>query len=415
MTHCDVLVIGAGAAGIAAARAARAMGRSVRVLEARDRAGGRALTDTSLGLPFDLGATWLHDAAHNPLTSLARAAGIALADGDTLRQEITFIGDRRATAAEMAAYDAAWHAFEAAIRAAAARGGPDVAASEAAPRGGPWDATVAAWQGKVIAAWPLAEISLQDFAATLLSGANLLPEGGFGALLATLARDLPLSLGAAVETLRWGGGGVAAEGRFGTLRAGAAICTVPTALIAEGAIRFDPPLPADLAQAAHDLPLGAAIKVALLAAGDDRLGLPDNTATDRLVHDDEDLIPVSFWPRGLPVASAWIGGRLAQRIEREGPAAAEALVRAEIAARFGHAAPRAFRPGALVSAWGGDRFARGAYSHARIGAAGARAVLARPLAGGRLVFAGEACHGTLAGTVGGAWLSGAAAARATLA
>ena len=408
---CDILVIGAGAAGIAAARAALAAGRSVRVLEARGRLGGRALTDISLGVPFDLGATWLHSAERNPLVPLARELGVALTDADAARREITFIGSRRITPEEDAAYDAAWDAFEQAVAARAAAAGPDIPAAEAAPHGGPWDATVAAWQGCVISAAPLEAISLRDFAASLLSGGNMLPEGGLGALVARLGAALPVTLGAAVTALRWGGREAAAEGDFGTLRARAVVCTLPTALLAAEAIRFDPPLPPEVIQAAHDLPLGAAIKLALRAAGKDRLGLPDHASTDRQVAPGEALIPIGFWPRGAPFASAWIGGPLAEHAECEGPAAAESLVRAEIATRLGSRAPAAFLPGALASAWGRDPLARGVYSHARVGAAGARAVLAAPLAGGRLCLAGEACHATLAGTVAGAWISGEAAAR----
>ncbi|WP_372620511.1 flavin monoamine oxidase family protein [Falsiroseomonas sp.] len=413
--ECDLLVIGAGAAGIAAARTAQAAGRSVRVLEARGRVGGRAMTETTtLGVPFDLGATWLHAAERNPLVPLARGLGIALADSDALRQEITFVGRRRATPEELAEYDAAEAAFEPAIRARAAAPGPDIAAAEAAPRGGPWDATVAAWQGQVISAWPLSAISLRDFAANLLSGGNLLPACGLGALLGRLAEGLPVTLGARVARLRWGGGQVVAEGAFGTLRAAAAVCTIPTSLLAGTAIRFDPPLPQPVMQAAHDLPLGAAIKVGLRAVGEDRLGLPAHASTDRQVAPGEELIPITFWPQGRDHAQAWIGGPLAAEMEREGPDAAEALVRAEIAARLGSDAPHAFRPGALVSGWIADPFARGVYSHARIGAARARSVLAEPLAGGRLCLAGEACHADLAGTVGGAWASGEAAARHAL-
>jgi monoamine oxidase len=412
---CDILIIGAGAAGIAAARTALAAGRSVRVLEARPRAGGRALTDTSLGVPFDLGATWLHDAARNPVVDLAREIGVTLHDSDAARREVTFLDGRRATTEELAAFDAAWAAFERAIAARAAAPGPDIPAAEAAPRGGPWDATVAAWQGRVIAAWPLEAMSLRDFHANLLGGANLLPVGGLGALLARLAAPLPVTLGAPVTRLRWGGRQAVAEGPFGTLAARAVICTVPTSLLAGNALHFDPPLPLAVQLAAHDLPLGAAIKVGLRAAGDDRLGLPDHASTDRCIAPGEELIPITFWPRGEPVASAWIGGPLAAQLEREGPEAAEALVRAEIAARLGADAPFAFRPGAAVSAWRGDPWSRGVYSHARVGAAGARAVLAAPLADGRLCLAGEACHDGLAGTVGGAWLSGVAAARHAMA
>src|SRR5437588_669341 len=74
---CDVAVIGAGAAGIAAARRLIERGRSVRVLEARERLGGRAVTlETAGGGPLDLGCEWLHSADRNPLTELARRSGL---------------------------------------------------------------------------------------------------------------------------------------------------------------------------------------------------------------------------------------------------------------------------------------------------------------------------------------------------
>jgi monoamine oxidase len=412
--ECDILVIGAGAAGIAAARAITRTTRSVHVLEARSRVGGRGLTSFALGPAFDLGATWLHAADRNPLVRLATGLGVALHDSDALRREVTFIGDRRASPEDQAAYDAAWTAFEEAIH-ARARDPAIASVAEAAPANGPWDATIAAWQGEVIAAAPLAAMDLHDFAANLLTGANLLPAGGLGTLLARLASNLPITTEAAVTRLRWGGLRAIAEGSFGRLSARAVICTLPTSLIATQTIGFEPALPDALQQAARDLPLGAAIKVGLRAAGTDRLGLPDHSATDRLVTPGESLVPITFWPLGEPIAQGWIGGELARDVEREGPGAAEAVMRQEIAARLGHDAPRAFAPGALVSDWLGDPFARGVYSHARMGAAGARAALAAPLAGGRLVFAGEACHPTLAGTVGGAWLSGEKAAALALA
>jgi monoamine oxidase len=413
VTDTDLLIIGAGAAGIAAARKAIAAGLRVRILEARHRIGGRALTDTSLGCPFDLGATWLHWAERNPLVPLAQHAGIALANADARRRERNFIGSRPITAAEDAEYDAAMAAFDAAIE---AYQGPDIAVSKVVRKGGAWDATVAAWQGPVIAAWSLETMGLHDFRANLLQGSNLLPEDGTGTLLARLGAGLPVSLDAEVTRLAWGGREAIAEGRFGRITARAVICTLPPPLLLADAIRFDPPLPSTTLEAAHALPLGAAIKVALKAASADRLGLPPNTSTDRQVTPGEPLIPIQFWSGGHDLATGWIGGKLAIEVEREGPAAAEALLRAEIAARLGHDAPRAFRPGALASAWSGDPFSRGAYSHGRIGSGDARAVLATPLAGGRLCLAGEACDTTgLAATLAGAWASGETAASAAIA
>jgi monoamine oxidase len=411
LADVDVLVVGAGAAGIAAARALQGQGLRLLLLEARDRPGGRAWTDSeSLGSPFDHGATWLHDADHNPLRALAETHGFALIDSDAVRQEITFQGERRLDGPALRAWDAAWRAFEARIHARAAHPGPDIPASEAAPRPGPYEASIAYWQGEIIAAAPLAEISLHDFAATLLPGRNMLPEAGLGTLLAHTAQGLPIAYGAAVTRLAWGGDGVVAEGAFGRIRARGAILTLPTSLIAAEAIRFDPPLPAETLQAASDLPMGAGVKVALRAAGEDRLGLAPFTSIDRVIAPGETMITLRAWPFGRDHLIGHVGGPHAAALDAAGPAALHDAVMAEIVRCFGAEARRAFRPGAVTTTWLRDPWTRGLYTHAKPGAAGARAILARPLTEGRLCFAGEACHPTLAGTVGGAWLSGEAAA-----
>ncbi len=416
MQECDLLVIGAGAAGIAAARAGLAAGRRVQVLEARPRPGGRVVTDHRLGLPFDLGAVWLHAAERNPLVPLARGLGVALVDADRARREVTFVGDRRADAAEAAEYDAAFARLEALAAEAAVAGGPDRPVAAIAPRGGTWDASVAAWHGSVIAGWELEGISLHDFAATSLEGRNLLPAGGFGTLLARLADGLPIGFGAKVDRLAWGGGWAVAEGAFGTLRARAVVCTLPTTLLAAGdALRFDPPLPDAVVAAAAGLPMGAVLKVGFRAAGEDRLDLPDFCSVDRRIEPGEPMVTMTAWQHGLPLLTCWLGGAAAAALEAAGDAAAEAYMQDELARRFGGRARAALAPGAVVSDWLRDPLARGVYSHARVGQAGARAVLARPLAEGRLCLAGEACHASLAGTVAGAWLSGEAAAAAALA
>src|SRR5580658_2230986 len=104
-TDVDVVVIGAGLAGLGAATALRRMGRGAVVLEAAGRIGGRAWTAYPRalgGVWFDMGAIWLHDAEHNPLTPIARAAGDTLLRSDALRIERTFVGGRLATEAELA-------------------------------------------------------------------------------------------------------------------------------------------------------------------------------------------------------------------------------------------------------------------------------------------------------------------------
>src|SRR5690349_23735661 len=116
VTDTDVLIIGAGLAGLGAAAAVQQAGRRAVVLEASGRVGGRAWTAYPEALGggwFDMGAVWFHDAEHNPLVPFAKAAGDMLLRSDELRQERTFIGNRLATEDELAAYQDAWPRFEA--------------------------------------------------------------------------------------------------------------------------------------------------------------------------------------------------------------------------------------------------------------------------------------------------------------
>ncbi|WP_161600839.1 flavin monoamine oxidase family protein [Teichococcus oryzae] len=419
MTDADILVVGAGAAGIAAARAVREAGSSVRVLEARRRPGGRAWTDPgTLGAPFDYGATWLHQAEENGLARLAEGGF----DHDSVRSHRCHIDGRPAGATEIAQYDAAYAAFHPRLRSARDAAPPDASAADFAPRGGYWDATVAHWEGPVICAAPLAAMDLRDFLDTQLSGPNLLLPEGIGALLEGLAAELPVTYGAPVRRLRWqDAGGVVAEGDFGRLVARAAIVTAPTAVLAAGTIRFDPDLPPETGQAIHDLPLGLLNKVGLRAAGADRLGLAPFAGLERRVErEDEAAMTFIAWPFARDHMMGFIGGEAAWALSRQGPEKGPAALLdhafAELALSLGPRAARALRrEPALASDWGNDPWSLGAYSHARPGRADARRILGQPLAGGRLCFAGEACHPRLAATVGGAWASGEQAAALALA
>ena len=404
----DVLVVGAGVAGIAAARALRARGLSCLVLEAKPRIGGRAFTDAT---GFDHGASWLHQANDNPLTAFAEALGFEMVDHDKLRQRLLFTEGRFATQAERRAFSEAEDRFWRVMEAAAADGLPDRAASEAAPSGGRFDALVAHWEGAQICAAELSRMSLHDFTATALDGPNLVLRRGLGTLVTTLAEGLPIRLGAGVSRLEWGGGGVVAEGAFGRIRGRAGIITVSTGVLAQGGIAFLPCLPVPVLEAIHALPLGLLNKLAFPIPPGVLPEFGPFASLRRDIAGPGDR-PISWIarPYGAPVMLAFIGGSLAWELSRAGPAAAEAHARAEFARVFGAEAARAL--GApIITDWGNDPAFFGSYSHARPGAQVARRVLAEPLGDGRLIFAGEACHPRFAATVAGAWLSGEAAAR----
>ncbi len=413
MTTCDVAIIGAGAAGIAAARRLRARGVDALLLEAGARVGGRAFNESAgLGAAFDHGASWLHDALANPLTPLAEAMGMRFHKQPRRSKDGLMLDGRRAGEDERRAYLQALDAAEQAFEAACA--GPDRDCAGLLPEG-PWRATVAHWLGNIINGAPLEDISVHDYVAIDFPGENWQVAEGLGTLVARLAAGLPVRLQTPVLAVEWGAAPVL-HTPAGAVRAKAVLVTVSTGVLAAGTLRFAPELPAELRAAIGGLPLGLLSKVAMrLAPG--ALDLPAFTRFERRVAPGDDAaMTFLLRPFGAGHAVGFIGGARAWALARDGAGAAEALFRAELARHVGaEVVATALLPGAVVTGWADDPLFRGAYSHAVPGAAGARAVLRQAaLGGGRLRFAGEACHPTHAATLGGAWASGEQAADALL-
>ena len=420
----DAVIVGAGVAGLAAAGALRRAGARCVVLEAGGRIGGRAFTDHPAalgGAPFDHGASWLHAAERNPLAPLARQAGVALhqTGGDWTRYVL--IDGRRAEPPEIDAYNAAWERFEATARARAASGPdialPDISLDEAAAgmRDDPWLATIATWEASLIAAADPRDLSVRDWHLNELSGGNLRVEGGLGTMVARVLGPPAgeVRLGAPVRGIVWDrpGGGVEVTSDAGRLTARAAIVTVSTGVLRAGGIGFFPALPEARRAALDGLPMGLLSKVALRAAGADRLDLPPGTSLYRRLADPaEPAMFFNLWSQEQPLAIGFYGGRAAWALARQGEAAIAAFARAELHRLLGPRAATAFAPEVVVTRWGTDPAFLGAYAYATPGAVAARAAMDAPLSDS-LWFAGEAwCSDGLAGTVGGAFLSGERAA-----
>lgn len=406
----DILVVGAGVAGLAAAAALRAAGLPCTVLEAASRIGGRAWTEhpaVLCGAAFDHGAAWLHAADRNPLAAIARAHREVLHNTDALRNGVTIRDGAPATPEDLAAYGAARAVFE--RRTSERLGGPDISLADAVGDAAalPWMPSVLNWEGPIIAAADAAALSLQDWHTNLLESPNLQVEGGLGAFVVRRLAT-PARLNTPVTAIAWDGAGIVAHTPDGPIRAAACIVTVSTGVLAAGGIRFAPALPAPVEAAIEHLPMGQVFKVAIPAAGADRLGLPPSCRIDSFIaRPGQPAMTFVAWPRGADHVIGYLGGSAAAIA----PRAAEAFARTQLRAMFGARALSALGADAVVTGWTADPFIRGAYAYAGPGHAGARAHLAQPLAGGRLVFAGEAtCTDGLAGTVGGAWLSGQRAA-----
>ncbi len=404
-TGLDLIVIGAGAAGLAAGRRAQQLGLAVLILEAKERIGGRAYTDTaSLGVLWDRGAQWLHHAEGNPFARLADALGFRYQRTPAARRLWTDGWADPALQAELEAYQE--HAF-AAVHAAGGRG-LDVPAADVLPPHARFRPLFDGWFAALAGVDP-ERMSTLDFARYAVSGQNWRLLDGYGALLAHYGAGLPVELATPALRIGWGGPQVAVETARGTLSAPAAIVTVSTSVLAGGRPAFDPPLPPERAAALAAVPVGEANKVAL-ALEPGALGLDEPC----LLHfEHHPSIRFELRPSGRTLAIGYLGGRFAAELEAAGPDAMTAFATERLVEVFGGRLRRQIL-GAASTAWCGDPDILGGYSCARPGLADQRPRLAEPLAG-RLFFAGEACSLEAYGTVHGAALSGQAAVDAAVA
>lgn len=397
----DVVVVGCGAAGLAALERLSAAAPDLRILglEARDRIGGRAHTVVREGLPLDLGCGWLHSADRNPFVELARGFGVQVDDSEAAWTKQS--AGLEFPPEEQKAFFAAFDAFEA--RVAAAGREPDRPAGELLEPGGRWNPLIDA-----ISSWyngaEYDRISVHDYLAYEDDEVNWRLPSGYGALVARVAEGLPVRLGAPVTRIDRSGPILRLDTPEGEVRAQAIVLAVPTPILAEERLRFDPPLPAKT-EAAADLPLGLANKAVLGLAEPEALPAEGHWfgRTDRT-----DTGSHYLRPFGRPYVETFFGGRCADALELEGPGAATDFAIEEMANLVGTRF-RKRATGLAETRWRAEPWSGGGYSYARQGRHAARAELVEPVED-RIFFAGEAAHSTLYSTCHGARLTGLRAA-----
>lgn len=400
----DVAVIGAGSAGLSAARRLARAGVAVVVLEARDRIGGRAFTATHEGMPVDLGCGWLHSADVNVLEKIGREVGFTIDETPPpWRQQAFNLG---LTPAEQAEFAEAFNAFDERL-AKAAKGGDDRAASTLFVPGERWNERMDAISGALNGA-KFAEVSTLDYDAYEDTGVNYRVVEGYGSLIVALGEDVPVVLNCPVERIDRSGARLTIETARGVIEARSVILTLPTSVLASEAVRFDPPLP-DLIEAAAGAPLGLASKLHLAVDGaeefpeDSQLWGRTDTAQTGGYH---------LRPFGRPLIEGYFGGDLAWGLEAEGEAAFFDFAESELSNLLGSSFRKRIRP-LSTSMWGAEPWSMGAYSHVLPGLGdretGARARLARPIED-RIFIAGEATSHGFYGTAHGAWMEGERAA-----
>ena len=405
--EADIVVIGAGAAGVAAARRIMAANRKVIVVEATNQIGGRCQTDSStFEVPFDRGARWMHNPDTNPMIKLARAAGLEITTAPS-GQKIR-IGRRNARPGETEEFLAALVRANRAIDDASRR--LDVSCASALPKDlGDWAGAAEFVLGANFAGKDLKDLSVGDKARAQDRNTAIACRQGLGTLIAKLGEQVPLSLSTPANRISWGSRDVTVETPSGKIAARAAVITVSSNVLAAGNIKFTPDIPKRTLEAAGRLTLGSYDRIALQMPGNP-LGL---SRDDVVIEQSNSTRTALMYANmgGSSLCTIDVAGSFGRDLSAQGERAMVAFATEWLTKLFGSDAANAVKKSSATR-WDAAPFALGAMSAAGPGGQASRKILTEPI--GCMYLAGEATHETLWGTIDGAWESGERAAEAAL-
>ena len=420
MERLDAIVVGAGIAGLAAARCLNEAGLKVVVLEARERLGGRIWTADLQDASVDLGAASIQGSDGNPLTDLAEELGLETVDVD---YDSIVAYDSDGTALDSEDLDDLQEAYQELLEDAAETAATlvDDIPMEALLQELVTDDELDDEEERALS-WCIATQELEAGASfdelgvfgmgerEDFEGEDLFVVQAMGALVDGAAQTLDTRLGHKVIRVDYAEEGVEFQCSNGEqFSAAAAIITVPPGVLRSGAIDFSPPLSREKREALAHLGVGVVNRVALRFP---RVFWPEHVdflgyLSERHGRFPEWLNLTSY--RGAPVLVASCGGHYARSMEKMTDAAVIDDVMQLLRTVFGDAVPPP--TSSLISRWGSDPLARGSFCYLPPQAPpDLRRALAAPAAE-RLRFAGDATHATYPGTVHGAWLSGIREAR----
>jgi len=413
-SSADVLVLGAGAAGLSAAQSLRRKGLSVTVLEARQRLGGRMWSDHNLApYPIELGAEFIHGGQVSTWDLLESAQLTSLEDeGETVYVYLNGLLQpdsvlERDYVAELEEALESWDE-EADEPLSAVLPSLGLSSEEARLLNSFFAPDNAA---------DLDQYGILGYAEATFEGDGI-EEGdwriveGYSALVNFMGAGLDVRLNSIVERVSWDAGGVEVQTSDGRIyEADKLIITLPLGVLQKGSVTFDPVLPTWKQQAIQGLGAGIVNKLILKFS---EPFWPDDLSV--LVTP----LDTQFWWRPgydrdeeIPILTALIGGRSGADFSRLSESQAIERGLEELERMTGRSLDGLLMEGRFIN-WGADPYSLMGYSYAPVGAAGLRAELARAV-DNVLYFAGEATNALRPGTVHGAAESGETAARALLA
>lgn len=427
-----VIVIGAGMAGLAAARMLRDSGFLVTVLEGRNRIGGRTWTDDSLGAPCDLGASWIHHADANPLTRWCQAIGVDLVYAPVGQRRFYENGDfarltpliRRAWRGMVrASLRIASATLQSRMQVLLGRTRQTSVAQVAQPLIDNehlplFDRQLLAWMvsaSEGVQGAPAEEIDLRNWYPSESNSINALPAGGYRRLVQDVASGLDVRLNTSAVAVVRHDTGMVVQTASDAFMADAVVVAVPLSILKQGKIRFEPALEQRKQAAIAAIGFGGDAVLNKLHLRFERRFWPDTL--ERCI-----TLPVNPQQRGrftnwinaepiyrAPILLTFCTGRAAAELDRtasDEDVLAEALTALARLLNQPIPQPVAFH----FTRWLSDPWAMGSYSYSSIHSSDAdRLAYAQPV-GDRLYFAGEATRVEDYGTVNAALLSGEQAA-----
>lgn len=421
--EADILIIGAGIAGLAAGRHLKERGRNITLLEARNRIGGRVWTDTSLGFALDLGASWIHGERGNPLTELANTASIQRIATDYENAILYDTNGTRLSEAEWQEMERIFKDLTTQIEDWQNNFENDISLQAAIEQ---WMGNKRLSETAIRRLWFMVNTTIEhEYAADVrdlslywfdnaseYSGRDVILPGGYSQLTDFLAQGLDIRLGHAVQTIQTVSKGVQARTRQGIFRAERVIITLPVGVLQRRTVQFIPELPANKKKALAGFGFGvlnkAYLKFPYVFWEDNAHLLNYISAQKGRWCEWLNLAALT----GAPVLLAFNAGDYGLALEALSDEAILAEAMNTLRVIYGSEIPAPERW--LITRWGHDPWSAGAYSSLRPGANHQiHTDLAAPL-NDRLFFAGEATHSEHPATVHGAYLSGLRAAEEVL-